>query len=209
MVNYQDGKIYQIVNDVNSKIYIGSTCQTLCRRMAVHRAFGKGLIHNTPIYIAMHEIGVEHFRILLVRNAPCNGKEELLAIEYEVAQRFHQRGVILYNATLDGRHSEESRAKMSKAQKGKEKGKIVSEATRAKMSKSRTQRGCIRYQNKHTRWGFHWYENGKQQNKYFSVNKYGTKGAHGLALYWQEEMYPIEREDDSELIREIRSRNEA
>ena len=205
MVNYQDGKIYQIVNDVNSKIYIGSTCQTLCKRMSVHRAFGKGLIHKTPIYLAMHEIGVEHFRILLVQNAPCNSKEELHAIEYEVAQRHQQRGTILYNATVDGSCSEETRTKMSKAQKGK----FVSEETRAKLSKGHTKRGCIRYNKNRNRWMFLWSGNGKRYEKCFPVKKYGYDAARGLALYWQEEIYPIEREDDSELIREIRARAKA
>ena len=188
MVNYQNGKIYQIVNDVNSKVYIGSTCQTLCKRMHAHRGEGKALHNETPIYIAMHEIGVDHFRIILVQNAPCNSKEELHAIEYEVAQRYQQRGVILYNATVDGRCSKE---------------------TRARMSKSQCKRGCVAYHRTLYHWSFTWYENAKRVSKSFSVNKYGYDAARGLALYWQEERYPLEREDDSELIREIRARAEA
>ena len=220
MVNYQDGKIYQIVNDVNNKVYIGSTCQTLCKRMSVHRAFGKGLIHKTPIYMGMHEIGVEHFRILLVQNAPCNSKEELHAIEYEVAQRYQQRGTILYNATVDGRCSEETRVKMrgrvvSEATRAKmskvQTGKVISAETRAKISKGQTSRGSVGQigSGMNNYWCFRWYDDRKQKCKFFSVAKYGYDAAHGLALYWQEERYPLERDDDSELIREIRSRNEA
>ena len=66
MPDYSLGKIYKVVNDVNNMIYIGSTCQPLYARMASHRSEGKLLRHDTPIYLAMHEIGVEHFRILLV-----------------------------------------------------------------------------------------------------------------------------------------------
>ena len=214
MVNYQNGKIYQIVNDVNSKIYIGSTCQTLCKRMSVHRAFGKGLIHKTPVYLGMHEIGVEHFRILLIQNAPCNSKEELHAIEYEVAQRYQKQGTLLYNATVDGSCSEETRTKMSKAQKGKFvseetraklRGRVMSEETRAKMSKARRNRGCVSYLLCNA-WIFSWKENDKQVTKYFSGKKYGFDAAHGLALFYQEEMYPIDREDDSEFIQEIKDR---
>jgi len=150
-----------------------------------HRTFGKGLIHDSPIYLAMHEIGVEHFRILLIQNAPCNSKEELHAIEYEVAQQFHQRGVILYNVIIDGRHTDE---------------------TRSKMRKARGKRGCITHDNIQNRWCFIWKDNGKRNVKIFSGKKYGYDGAHGLALFHQEEMYPLERDDDSEFIQEIKNR---
>ena len=221
MVNYQNGKIYQIVNDVNSKVYIGSTCQTLCRRMSIHRAEGKLLRYKTPIYLAMHEIGVEHFRILLVQNAPCNSKEELLAIEYDVAQRYQQRGVILYNSIIDGQHSEETRAKMSTAHMGKvisaetrakiskiHTGKVISAETRAKISKAQMGRGSVRQEGYScgNSWRFYWREDGKQKRKPFSVKKYGYDGAHGLALFYQEEMYPVEREDDSEFIDELKAK---
>ena len=37
MVNYQDGKIYKIVDNTNNNVYIGSTCEpTLARRLAKH-----------------------------------------------------------------------------------------------------------------------------------------------------------------------------
>jgi len=185
--------------------------------MHAHRGEGYVLRYKTPIYLAMHEIGVEHFRILLVQSAPCNSKEELHAIEYVVMRQFQQRGVILYNSIIDGRCSEESRAKMSTAQTGKNvseatrvklRDKVVSEATREKLSKAMCKRGCVSYNKTHVYWSFIWHDNGARNCKSFSVKKYGT-AAHGLALFLQEEMYPIEREDDSELIREIRARIEA
>ena len=228
MPNYQLGKIYQIVNDVNNKVYVGSTCQSLCSRMACHRSEGKVLRRKTPMYLSMHETGVEHFRILLVQNAPCNTKEELHAIEYSVMRQFQQRGVILYNSIIDGRCSEETRAKLrgrvvSEETRAKLRGRVVSEQTRAKMSKAqkgkvmsaearvkmskaRTNKGCVRFNNGENCWSFHWCQDGRQMNRYFSVKKYGFNGAHGLALFHQEEMYPLERDDDSEFIQEIKNR---
>eukprot|EP01080_Neovahlkampfia_damariscottae_P012895 gene12895-7314_t len=41
MVNYQNGKIYKIINLTNEKCYIGSTTQKLSVRMAEHRSFYK------------------------------------------------------------------------------------------------------------------------------------------------------------------------
>lgn len=219
MPNYQLGKIYQIINDVNNIVYIGSTCQPLCSRMACHRSEGNVLRNKSPLYLAMHDIGVEHFRILLVENASCNSREELLATEYKVVLRFQQLGMPLYNAIMDARHSEETRAKMSQVQKGRVvseatraklseigKSRIVSSETRAKMSKALCKRGCVSYDKNQDRWCFYWRESGKTVSKYFSVKKYGADGAHGLALFYQEEMYPIEREDDSEFIQEIKDR---
>ena len=37
MVDYSKAKIYNICNDVDDEIYIGSTCQSLSQRMAEHR----------------------------------------------------------------------------------------------------------------------------------------------------------------------------
>ena len=37
MPNYQNGKIYQIIDNTNNNIYIGSTCEpTLARRLSGH-----------------------------------------------------------------------------------------------------------------------------------------------------------------------------
>ena len=139
MVNYQDGKIYQLINDVNSKVYIGSTCQTLCKRMSCHRSYGKGLINKSPIYLAMHDIGVEHFRIILIQEAPCQSKEELLAIEYNVARQYQQRGTILYNATGMA---------------------TITDGIRAKMRKSQCMKGSVRQDgySSGSSWRFHWRE---------------------------------------------------
>ena len=36
MVNYQNGKVYKIINEKNEIIYIGSTAQKLCQRYQTH-----------------------------------------------------------------------------------------------------------------------------------------------------------------------------
>jgi len=172
--------------------------------MYSHRAEGISLRLKSPIYLAMHKIGTEHFRILLVQNAPCSSREELLAIEYDVAQRYKQKGVILYNATVDGRCSEETREKISKSHMGKS----ISEATRAKMSKSSTKRGNIYHDMKKNRWIFQSYQNGKKKEVEFSCQKVWDCSPRPCAVLARGNV-PIEREDDSELIREIRARAEA
>ena len=66
-MDYSKAKIYKIVNDIDDDIYIGATCQALSKRMAEHRKSMKSKRDShIKLYKKMNEIGVEHFKILLV-----------------------------------------------------------------------------------------------------------------------------------------------
>jgi len=80
MPNYQNGKIYEITNDVNDEEYVGSTILKLCQRWGNHKSDMERLKHR-KLYAMMNEIGIEHFRIVLIENFPCNSVEELTARE--------------------------------------------------------------------------------------------------------------------------------
>ena len=41
MPNYNNGKVYKIVNNIDNLIYIGSTTCSLSTRMSVHREHAK------------------------------------------------------------------------------------------------------------------------------------------------------------------------
>ncbi len=84
MVNYQNGKLYKIVNGVNDEIYVGSTCRSLSMRMANHRASAK--IHTSKLYQSMTVIGVKHFKIVLLCEFPCDNNDQLRAKEHEYIQ---------------------------------------------------------------------------------------------------------------------------
>ena len=75
-MDYKNGRIYKIINDVNDEIYVGSTTQLLCKRMATHRNNTK-LQPNRKLYNTMNSLGIEHFKIILLENYPCNNREEL------------------------------------------------------------------------------------------------------------------------------------
>lgn len=75
-MDYKNGRIYKITNDVNNDIYIGSTTQRLCQRMATHRNNSKKY-PNRKIYKFINSIGIEHFKILLIEKYPCSNREEL------------------------------------------------------------------------------------------------------------------------------------
>ena len=78
--DFSKGKIYCIRNRAASDgiVYVGSSTQALCERMAQHRRNAKSMCKaNYKIYKLMNEVGVEHFHIELITNYPCESKEEL------------------------------------------------------------------------------------------------------------------------------------
>jgi hypothetical protein len=203
MPNYQNGKIYKIVNDVNDYIYIGSTSLELSTRMAGHRENVK--IKTTPFYTAMRDIGVEHFRIILINTFSCSSRAELIAEEYRVMKEMKENGEQLYNDFI-GCHSQETKQKMSESHKGK----TFSEETKQKMSEnnvnlgkygkdnSRFSYGSVYYDKNRNRWTFSWKENGKQKSKYFPIRRYGNF-AKLHAEEYRKVIYP-ESDDKSQYV---------
>jgi len=80
MVNYRNGKVYRLVNNVDDKEYIGSTCNPLHKRKAGHKK-DAAKSPNRPVYRHLNTIGWECVQIILIENFPCTSKEELHAPE--------------------------------------------------------------------------------------------------------------------------------
>ena len=80
MPNYNNGKIYKIVNNIDNMIYIGSTTTKLCYRMAVHRCKMR-YNNNINLYNHMRKLGIDNFKIVLIEEYSCNNKEQLLRHE--------------------------------------------------------------------------------------------------------------------------------
>ena len=77
--------IYFIKNDVNDKLYVGSTIQTYWKRWQQHQRDMKDPEReNNKLYTAMRELGVEHFYMEVHDYYPCGTKEELEEIETRV-----------------------------------------------------------------------------------------------------------------------------
>jgi len=69
MVNYQNGKIYKIIDQNNKIIYIGSTAQKLlCDRYKTHK-------YKAP-----------NHKIILIENYSCNSKQELCMREQQIIE---------------------------------------------------------------------------------------------------------------------------
>lgn len=93
------GKIYKIYNDINNKLYIGKTLDTLENRFNEHKKDStKQRNEKRPLYNAMNKYGVEHFHIELVEevNLEDLSIREIYWIEY---YNTYRNG---YNATRGG-----------------------------------------------------------------------------------------------------------
>lgn len=67
------GKIYLISNDVNSKLYVGQTTQSLNKRFNGHCCYSKS-DRSANMYIkrAIHKYGKDKFHITLIEECPIN-----------------------------------------------------------------------------------------------------------------------------------------
>mgnify|MGYP003677989205 FL=1 len=78
MPDYQQGKIYKIWSPQSDKVYIGSTVQTLSKRMTEHRKPSRQM--RTPSIL----IGLGDAKIELIELCPCNSKMELIRREGQI-----------------------------------------------------------------------------------------------------------------------------
>jgi len=107
MVNYKNGKIYKIWNTENDKLYVGSTTRMLCKRMAGHRSKAK-ILANRMLYVGFNTIGIDHFKIELIEEYPCENKEQLCRREGYWIRKLntHKCG---YNKEVAGRTQKQYR----------------------------------------------------------------------------------------------------
>lgn len=89
--------IYQITNDINGKIYIGKTENSIEKRFQEHcidsRKKEKG---HRPLYAAMRKYGIEYFHIELIEETDNPEEREIFWIEQKGSFKYG------YNATIGG-----------------------------------------------------------------------------------------------------------
>lgn len=96
------GKIYLITNDVNSKVYVGQTIQTLNKRFNGHCCYSKS-DRSINMYIkrAIHKYGRDKFHIQLIEECPAN----ILNEREKYWINFYNSYNTGYNLTLGGQDS--------------------------------------------------------------------------------------------------------
>ena len=78
-INYNNSKIYKIVSPTTAKIYIGSTTQPLCKRIAAHLTdYRLCIAGNAKKYITSYEIiKLGDYSIKLIEECNFENKEQL------------------------------------------------------------------------------------------------------------------------------------
>jgi hypothetical protein len=108
MTDYTKGKIYSIRSSMTDKIYIGSTTQTLCRRLSDHRKdynkFKKGCFN----YISSFDLlKLDDHYIELLELFPCTIKSELRRKEGQIIREYMERKLCV-NRYIAGNTKKES-----------------------------------------------------------------------------------------------------
>ena len=107
-MNYINGKIYKITDIAYTKMYIGSTTQSLAKRFSLHKSKYKlwqdGKYHKITVYDIFNEFGIENCKIELIEEFPCHNRMELERKEGE-----HIKDSECVNKIVAGRTGEEYR----------------------------------------------------------------------------------------------------
>jgi hypothetical protein len=104
MRDYKQGKIYTIrCKYDDSLIYVGSTVERLCVRMARHRASSKqDKCINFPLYQEVNKTNWDDWFIELYEDCPCESKEQLNKREGQII-----REIATLNKQVAGRTKQE------------------------------------------------------------------------------------------------------
>ena len=73
---YSNSKVYKMINGIDKHIYIGSTTQTLPKRLYNHKQNAKHGWQPLRVHNHFNRIGWETVKIVLIENVNCKSKEE-------------------------------------------------------------------------------------------------------------------------------------
>ena len=93
MNKYQNGKIYRIDNDIDYMVYIGSTPMKLNDRWSYHKDKVREN-SNANVHKHIRNIGIQHFKIILLHDYPCDNKEQLLWKEREEMEKYDKNKLL-------------------------------------------------------------------------------------------------------------------
>lgn len=103
MNKYQHAKIYKIVSPSTGLVYVGSTAQSLSKRMKEHRKCYKYWVKNKTNYTTSYKVlECGDAKILLIKDYPCNSKKELEKEEGEEMKK-----IDCVNTVVAGRSGKE------------------------------------------------------------------------------------------------------
>lgn len=122
------GIIYKITNTVTNKIYIGQTITTLTKRWKMHRTASRHNRSNSALHSSIAKHGPDKFKVEEI--CSCLDKLELDKQEQyfmELYNSFAPNGYNLKTGGANGKHSQETKNKMSKIRQEKVKDPVFKE----------------------------------------------------------------------------------
>ena len=80
-MDYKNGKIYKIVDNAYTKMYIGSTTQPLYKRFSYHKKdyiiWKNNKRNKVMVFDIFEEFGIDNCKIELITECPCENRMEL------------------------------------------------------------------------------------------------------------------------------------
>ena len=131
-----NAKIYKIINDINTKEYVGQTYKTIEERFNRHCAEARYVTtKKMPIVFAIKKYGKEHFKVILLEDLKEGiSQNDVDNKEVEWGTKLNTLSPNGYNLKLGGSGhglwSEETKRKIGNSNKNK----VVSEETKRKQS---------------------------------------------------------------------------
>lgn len=107
------GFIYKITNNINGKFYIGKTSRTINWRFSTHKS--ASISPKNYFHRALKKYGVENFSIICIKEVRESDDIDILEKHYI---EWLKPDYNLKEGGQGGRHSDISRERMSKSQKG-------------------------------------------------------------------------------------------
>jgi group I intron endonuclease len=120
--------IYIIRNSINNKIYVGQTWQNLEDRWKVHLNPNGHCCFK--LFNAMNKYGRENFKIEKITEAYSQLEADVLEIHFIAKFNSIQNGYNIKEGGSHGKHSEETKKKISKGGKGLKRSKETCEKIR-------------------------------------------------------------------------------
>jgi hypothetical protein len=113
---YPYGTVYAIINNVNSLVYIGSTVLTLAERFEMHLGYMSNP-KTSRFYLAMAQIGSEHFRIISIKTYRNITKKKLRQHELTAQLYFDTLNPAIGYNTKKGYRSKKKKRKVDLVEK--------------------------------------------------------------------------------------------
>ena len=110
MTNYQNSKIYKIVDNLTNAIYVGSTCKSLEQRLNQHIANNKSFKAGVyPNYVTVFKIlDNNDYKIELIENYPCATKQDLNIREGQIIKEYKNKKWNVVNRNIAGQTNKQS-----------------------------------------------------------------------------------------------------